>query len=165
MQHISLDLDHYHQMKVSASNYTLVDSKFITGSGSEMTFGGQFKTYIGLNGDEITLKEIPAYNSILRNRALHPDTGLPIESYKATFLNFKIGTDGESNVMKVYNKDREMVSSYIEGLYGPFGPKRNGTSASAVDGYDFHVMSECGIMIKDPTNCGQLILDAAALLG
>lgn len=150
-------------MKVSASNYTLVDSKFITGSGSEMTFGGQFKTYIGLNGDEITLKEIPAYNSILRNRALHPDTGLPIESYKATFLNFKIGTDGESNVIKVYNKDREMVSSYIEGLYGPFGPKRNGTSASAVDGYDFHVMSECGIMIKDPTNCGQMILDAAAL--
>lgn len=147
-------------MKASANSYTLVDSKFITGANQELTFGNQFKTYIGLNGDKITLKECPVYNNPVRNREKHPETGLPVESYKATFLNFKLGSNMESNIMKVYSKDRELVSTYIDGMYGPYGPKRSGSSASAADGYEFHVMSECGIMIQDPTSCGQMILNS-----
>lgn len=150
-------------MKKSASNFTLVDSKFITGSGQELTLGAQFKTYIGLNGDKITLKECPLYNSVVRNRTLHPQTGKPIESYKATFLNFKMNGAGESNVQKVYHNGREMASTYIEGLCSPFGMKKNGTSSSPVDGYEFHVMSECGVMLKDPTDAGQLILDVDSI--
>jgi hypothetical protein len=150
-------------MKDSASRYTLVDSKFVTGSGQELALGGQFITYMGLNGDSITLKELKLYNNPIRNRQVHPETGLPAESYKATFLNFKMNSKGESNIMKVYHKGREMVTTYIEGLYGPYGPKKNGTSATAVDGYEFHAMSECGVMIQDPTDCGQLILDVNAL--
>jgi hypothetical protein len=150
-------------MKKSASNFTLVDSKFITGTGQELTLGAQFKTYIGLNGDKITLKECPLYNSVVRNRSLHPWTGKPVESYKATFLNFKMTSSGESNVQKVYHKGREMASTYIEGLCSPFGMKKNGTSSSPVDGYEFHVLSECGLMLKDPTDAGQLILDVDSL--
>jgi hypothetical protein len=150
-------------MKKSASNFTLVDSKFITGSGQELILGGQFKTYIGLNGDKITLKECPLYNSVVRNRQLHPQTGKPAESYKATFLNFKINSNGESNVMKVYHNGREMASTYIEGLCSPYGMKKNGTSSSPVDGYEFHVLSECGIMLKDPTDAGQFILDVESI--
>lgn len=146
-------------MKRSASNFTLVDSKFINGNGQELSLGAQFKTYIGLNGDKITLKECPLYNSVVRNRALHPQTGKPAESYKATFLNFKMNGNGESNVQKVYHNGREMASTYIEGLCSPYGMKKNGTSSSPVDGYEFHVMSECGVMLKDPTDAGQLILD------
>ena len=150
-------------MKKSASNFLLVDSKFITGSGQELALGAQFKTYVGLNGDKITLKETPLYNNVVRNRQLHPQTGKPAESYKATFLNFKIGSNGESNVQKVYHKGREMASSYIEGLCSPFGMKKNSTAASPVDGYEFHVLSECGLMLKDPTDAGQLILDVASI--
>lgn len=148
-------------MKRSASNFTLVDSKFITGSGQELQLGAQFVSYVGLNGDRITLKECPLYNSTIRNRQLHPQTGKPVESYKATFLNFKSYGNGESNVQKVYHKGREMSSTYIEGMCSPFGMKKSGTSASPVDGYEFHVMSECGLMIKDPTDAGQLLLDVA----
>ena len=150
-------------MKASASNFTLVDSKFITGSGQELALGAQFKTYIGLNGDRITLKECPLYNSVVRNRQFHPQTGKPVESYKATFLNFKLNGNGESNVQKVYHNGREMASTYIEGLASPYGMKKNGTSASPVDGYEFHVLSECGIMLKDPTDAGQLILDVDSI--
>lgn len=146
-------------MKKSASAFTLVDSKFITGSGQELALGGQFKTYTGLNGDEITLKECPLYNSTIRSRQLHPQTGKPVESYKATFLNFKMNGSGESNIQKVYHKGREMSSTYIEGMCSPFGMKKSGTSSSPVDGYEFHVLSECGIMLKDPTDAGQLLLD------
>lgn len=56
-----------------------------------------------------------------------------------------------------------MASTYIEGLASPFGMKKNGTSSSPVDGYEFHVLSECGLMIKDPTDCGQLLLDIDSL--
>lgn len=150
-------------MKASASNYQLIDTKFVTGSGQELTLGGQFKTYIGLNGDKITLKECPLYNNVVRNRQLHPQTGKPVESYKATFVNFKINAGGESNVQKVYHKGREMASSYIEGLCSPFGMKKNSTMSTPKDGYEFHVLSECGLMVKDPTDCGQLLLDVDSL--
>lgn len=149
-------------MKRSASNFTLVDSKFITGSGQELKLGAQFVQYVGLNGDTITLKECPLYNNVTRNRQLHPQTGKPVESYKATFLNFK-QYNGESNVMKVYHKGREMASTYIEGLCSPFGMKKNGTSSSPVDGYEFHCLSECGLMLKDPTDAGQLLLDVDSI--
>ncbi len=144
-------------MKAASSAYTLVDSKFITGSGDELNFGGQFKSYRGLNGDTITIKETPMLNSTVRNRELHPESGLPVESYKAFFLNFDMNSSMESNIVKVYNNDREMVSTYIDGMYGAFGPKKSGSSASAVDGYTFHAMSETGIMIQNPASCGQMI--------
>lgn len=150
-------------MKNSASRFILTDSKFITGSGQELALGAQFKTYVGLNGDRITLKECPLYNSVVRNRQLHPHTGKPVESYKATFLNFKMDGKGESNVQKVYHKGREMASTYIEGLASPYGMKKNGTSSSPVDGYEFHVLSECGLMLKDPTDAGQLLLDVDSI--
>lgn len=150
-------------MKRSSSAFNTVDTKFITGSGQELALGGQFITYTGLNGDKITLKECPLYNNVVRNRKLHPQTGKPVESYKATFMNFKIGSGGESNVMKVYNKGREMASSYIEGLCSPYGMKKNATMSVPVDGYEFHALSECGLMIKDPTDCGQLVLDVDSI--
>ena len=150
-------------MKKSAGAYTLVDSKFITGSGQELNLSGQFKSYTGLNGDTITLKEYAPYNSTVRNRLLHPQTSRPAESYKATFLNFKSYSNGEPNIQKVYTKGREMVTSYVEGLYGPTGAKKNGSGATAKDGYDFHAMSECGIMLKNPTDAAQLILDVDAI--
>ena len=56
-----------------------------------------------------------------------------------------------------------MVTTYVEGLYGPTGPKKNGSSATGKDGYDFIAMSECGIMLKNPTDAAQLILDVDGL--
>lgn len=151
-------------MKTKALSLSqIIGDKFVTGTGQDLALGGQFMTYTGLNGDKIILKEYAPYNDVVRNRLLHPQTGKPVESYKATFLNFKSYQKGEPNIQKVYTKGREMVSSYVEGLYGPYGPKKTGTSATAVDGYEFHCMTECGIMLKDPTDAAQLILDVDSL--
>jgi hypothetical protein len=150
-------------MKNSASKYVLEDTKFVGGSGQDLSFGAQFKTYTGLNGDKIVLKEYAPYNNTWRNRLMHPQTGRPAESYKATFLNFKSYSGGEPNIQKVYTKGREMVTTYVEGLYGPTGPKRNGSSATGKDGYDFIAMSEQGIMLRNPTDAAQLILDVDSI--
>ena len=43
-------------LRTKASGYTLVDSVFVTGSGQDLTLGGQFTTWKMLNGIELTLK-------------------------------------------------------------------------------------------------------------
>lgn len=148
-------------MKSSASQFVLVDSKFVTGQGQELALGGQFTTYRGLNGTELTLKKLPLYDNTIRNRTLHPASKRPIESYRFTILDFSM-YDGESNIQKVYKKDSEMVQWYIEGSCGPMGTKRNNASSSPVDGYIVHYLTECGIMVKNPLSCGELILSLAS---
>ena len=145
-------------MKNSASQFTLVDTKFVQGSGQELLLGGQFVTYRGLNGTELTLKKLPLYDNTVRHRELHPASKRPKESYRMTILDFSM-YDGESNVQKVYKKDSELVQWYIEGSCGPMGTKRNSSASSPIDGYVVHYLTECGIMIKNPLSCGELILN------
>ena len=147
-------------MRDSAQFFTLVDSKFVTGTGQELALGGQFTTYRGINGTEITLKHLPLYDNTIHNRKLHPTTGRPLESYRFTILDFGVN-GGESNVVKCYKKDSEFVSWHIEGSCGPGGVKRGQSAASSLDGYSVHFLSEVGIMIKNPLSCGELICDAA----
>lgn len=149
-------------LRDKATGYTLIDTKFVTGSGQELTLGGQFVTYKGLNGVELTLKHLPLYDDPVHNRKLHPISGKPLESYRITIID--IGNrDGESNLRKVVRKGREMVQWYTGGSLAPgagFGTSVNTLRSNAKDGYSVHFLSEQGIMIADPTTCGELICDA-----
>lgn len=150
-------------LKTKASAYQLVDTHFVTGSGQELTLGGQFTTYKMLNGIELTLKHFPLYDNIVHNRKLHPISGKPLESYRFTFLDFG-SRDGESNITKVVRKGREMVMWHVAGSVAPgagFAKSINTLRANAKDGYQVNFLSEQGIMIKDPTACGELIMDAS----
>ena len=149
-------------MRNSASQYTLVDSVFVTGKGQDLKLGGQFKTYEGLNGTKITLKHLPLYDNTVRNRQLHWKTGRPIESYRFTILDF--GTQGgESNIQKVYKKDSDMIMWHEAGSIDPYGnpAKSIGTMRSSnLDGYSVHMLTECGVMVRNPMACGELICTA-----
>jgi hypothetical protein len=149
-------------LREKASGYTLVDTKFVTGSGQNLTLGGQFVTYKGLNGVELTLKHFPMYDDPVHNRKLHPITGKPLESYRMTFFNIGMN-DGESNIAKVVRKDREMVMWHTGGSVAPgsgHSKSINTVRSNAKDGYSVHFLSEQGIMLKDPTSAGELICDA-----
>lgn len=145
-----------------ADNYTLVDTKFVSGSGQELSLGGQFITYRWLNNMEITVKHLPLFDDVIHNRKLHPISGRPLESYK--FLILDIGTrDGEANIQKVVRKDREMVMWHTGGSVAPGTGHAKSIStlrSNAKDGYAVHFLAEQGIMIKDPTTSGLLICDA-----
>jgi len=146
-------------MKNSIAAWTLVDSKFVSGSGQDLTLGGQFKTYKGINGIEMTVVHQPLYDDVTHNRQLHPVTMRPVESYRATFIDY--GTyNGESNIMKVAKKDRESVMWYTGGSSGPQGHSNSASrqGSSTFDGYAVHVLSESGIMIQNPMSCGEMIL-------
>ena len=148
-------------LKEKASSYQLTDTKFISGSGQELTLGGQFTTYKMLNGIELTLKHCPLYDNLTYNRINHPISGKPVESYRMTFLDFGT-TDGEANIQKVVRKDREFCQWYTGGSIAPGAGHAKSKSilrSNAKDGYSVHYLAEQGIMVKNPTTCGELILD------
>ncbi len=149
-------------LRTKASGYTLVDSVFVTGSGQNLTLGGQFTTWKMLNGIELTLKHFPLYDNTVYNRKLHPVTKKPLESYRMTFLD--IGTrDGEANLVKVVRKDRSMSMWHVAGSVAPgsgHAKSINVQRANGKDGYTVFFLTEEGIMLKDPTTSGELICDA-----
>ena len=152
-------------LREKASAYTLIDTKFVSGNGQELTLGGQFVTYKMLNGIELSLKHFPLYDDLYHfGRRLHPITGKPIESYRMTFINYGM-QDGESNIQKVVRKGREFVMWSTAGSVAPGGSFSNSINtvrSSSRDGYTVYFLGECGIMVKNPTICGELIMDLAA---
>lgn len=155
------ELDRVLREKASGLGVTLMDTHFVTGSGQDLTLGGQFTTYKMLNGVELTLRHFPLYDDVVHNRKLHPVTGKPQESYRMTFLDYGM-RDGESNLMKVTRKDREMVMWHVAGSVAPgsgHAKSINTLRANGKDGYTVNFLSEQGIMMKDPTSSGELILD------
>jgi len=149
-------------MKTSIGSWNLVDTHFVTGSGQDLSLGGQFKTYKGLNGTEMTLMHMPLYDDPIHNRKLHPITGRPLESYRATFIDYG-QYDGTANIGKVAKAGREQLMWFNGGSTTPSGEagSMNTLRSNTVDGYSVSVLSETGIYIKNPMSCGELICDAA----
>lgn len=145
----------------AGNNITVTDhGTFITGKGAELGFDGYFKTVKFMNGIELTVKEFEPYDDLTRQRKLHPVTKKPIESYRFSILNFG-RKNGRSNIRKVSMKDSDMAMWHVCGSTDPMGGVATSTSvqrSSGIDGYEVHFLSQCGIMVEDPTSCGELIM-------
>jgi hypothetical protein len=149
-------------VREKALGMTTIDTVFISGSGQELTLGGQFTTYKWLNGMELTVKHFPLFDDVILNRKLHPVSGRPLESYKALFLDLGM-RDGEPNLQKVVRRDREMVMWHTGGSVAPHSGHAKSIDtlrSNAKDGYAVHFLSEYGYMMKDPTTSGILFCDA-----
>jgi hypothetical protein len=149
-------------VKAELATLDLTDTHFVSGSGMNLTFGGQFKTYNLPNGISITVKHFPPFDDTYHNRKLHPTTGKPIESYKYLILD-NGSVDGEPNIQKVVRKDREMVmwatgGSYIPGL--GHSTTQTAVRSNARDGGSIHILGEYGIWMKNPTTSFILECDA-----
>lgn len=140
---------------------TLVDTTFVTGSGDNLKFGGQFRTYAMSNGIEVTVKLFPLYDDTYHNRKLHPITLKPLESYRMTFVDFG-RRDGQANVVKVVRKDREFVQWHTGGAVTPegYGNSVSTLRSNGKDGYTVFFLGEVGLMLRDPRGCGELIMMA-----
>jgi len=132
----------------------------VSGSGQELTFQGQFTTVKFLNGIELTVKEFSEYDDIVRNRQLHPVSKKPLESYRFTILNFG-QKNGKSNIRKVVKKNSDNAMWHVAGSTTPFGDVAKSIStmrSSGIDGYQVHLLTECGVQLEDPTSSGELIM-------
>ncbi len=122
--------------------------------------GVQYVKYNMANGASLQLVHNPLYDDREINFEIDPITGFPVESQRITFLDFSGESGAKSNIKLMNKKDGESFA-YVEGLYGPYGPKKGGNSAHAGEYYEMHVSKNCGTHIEDITKCGEMILSRA----
>ena len=148
-------------LKEKVAGFNLIDTVFVTGTGQNLTLGGQFTTYKMTNGIELTLKRCALFDNMELFRQLHPLTGKPLMSY--TFLFVDMGSrDGQANIVKVCRKGREFVQWTTGGSVIPsgYGNSINTLRSNSRDGYQVHFLGEEGIMLRNPLSCGILYCDA-----
>jgi hypothetical protein len=141
-------------MKEGARNFTLVDSKFVQGNGDNMVYGAYFKSYKHVDGHMLTFRHLPLLDKgrVAEISDVHPDTGLPLESYSMYFVDMST-YEGESNVMYVSEDGRENIEFVVPGAKVPKGYDETVFRATATDGSSIETMKSQGIAVKRPTNC------------
>jgi hypothetical protein len=132
--------------------------KRISGEMKSLTYGGQFRKYVILNGIEIELMHIPFLDDPSLCSDEHPDGGI-LSSYEYLILDF--GTsNGSPNIQKVNVKNSE-VFKYIPGMRDPFSPNNPGTkpgmTVSKVDGYEVMKSWAGGIKVHNPMRIARFI--------
>lgn len=94
----------------------LTDNKFVTGSGRNLRLGGYFDTYEHVDGYVINVVTNRLYDDGPASKGLfHPKTGLPLESYRMTFVDTSV-YDGQSNLVMISKKGRSMVRGLVKGM-------------------------------------------------
>lgn len=149
-----------------AQMYTLVRDEtriYSVGKNGQQGYKGQFVEYMGPEGTKVSLMVDNMYDDIVRNKIMHPSGKGVAESY--TYDIFALGTDkGKPNIQLVQEKGMESHMRYIPGMRDPFSATggKSQMAASRVDGYELHIMDNCGAIINDPTKTMSLVHNSLA---
>lgn len=127
-------------------------------AGRDIQIGVNYNVYYAL-GHKITLVHNPLFDDQNLHTDIDPTSGYPKESYRMVFMDMGV-TNGVSNVeVKVKGAggvDRGMIVKYIPGMVNPFDQKSM-VSSNAKDGFTCEVLSESGLVVRNPLSCGQLL--------
>jgi hypothetical protein len=94
----------------------LTDRHFVTGQGRQLRLGGYFDAYEHVDGYTINIVTNRLYDDGPLSKGLfHPKTGLPLESYRMTFVDTST-YDGQSNIVMINKKGRAMVRGMVKGM-------------------------------------------------
>ena len=101
------------------------ESKFITGSGRSLGITGYFTSYDHVDGHRVNVVKVPLFDHgpVAQASKKHPETGLPLESYRMTFVD-QSSYDGENNLQMINKKGREMLRWCVAGSVAE-GLRRN----------------------------------------
>lgn len=99
------------------TNYQAVADKFVTGTGYNLMLGGYFDGFYHIDGYTIKLKHAQILDTgrVAKASQLHPETGLPLESYRMTFIDDS-DVDGSPNIRHVAQKGRSYMDGVVKGL-------------------------------------------------
>lgn len=154
----------------SSTSFTLVaDSlgdKFVRSAGGNLQLGGYFTSYLHIDGHIITLKRLQflthgAYADVAPR---HPETGLPLTSYEAYFVDQSI-YDGVPNLQMVHQKGRMEIRGLEQGMslvkgseYGSYsGNSKYLKLATQQDQTSIHFLGTCGIQMLNDTHSFKLL--------
>jgi hypothetical protein len=101
---------------LGAGYIKLTDNRFVSGGGYNLKLGGYFDTYQHVDGYTVNVVTNRLYDDGPASKGLfHPKTGLPLESYRMTFVDTSV-YDGASNLMMISKKGRSMVRAMVKGM-------------------------------------------------
>ena len=125
------------------------ESKFITGSGRSLGVTGYFNSYDHIDGHTVNVVKVPLFDHgpVAQASRKHPESGLPIESYRMTFVD-QSTYDGENNLQMINKKGREMLRWAVAGAVVPKGFTGSDTRASDIDGASVHMLKTAGILLR-----------------
>ena len=128
---------------------TSTESKFITGSGRSLGITGYFNSYDHVDGHTVNVVKVPLFDHgpVAQASAKHPDTGLPLESYRMVFVD-QSTYDGQNNLQMINKKGREMLRWAVAGSVVPNGFTNTDTRASDIDGASVHMLKTAGILLR-----------------
>lgn len=125
------------------------EAKFITGSGRNLGITGYFTSYDHIDGHRVNVVKVPLFDHgpVAQASTKHPETGLPLESYRMTFVD-QSTYDGENNLQMINKKGREMLRWCVGGSVVPKGFAETDTRASDIDGASVHMLKTAGILLR-----------------
>ena len=133
----------------SNSYLRTTESKFITGSGRSLGITGYFTSYDHIDGHTVNVVKVPLFDHgpVAQASKKHPETGLPLESYRMVFVD-QSNYDGENNLQMINKKGREMLRWAVAGSVVPKGFAESDTRASDIDGASVHMLKTAGILLR-----------------
>ena len=122
---------------------------FITGSGRNLGITGYFTSYQHIDGHHINVVKSPLFDHgpVAQASRKHPASGLPLESYRMTFVD-QSTYDGENNLQMVNKKGRELLRWCVAGSVVPKGFTETDTRASDIDGASVHMLKTAAILLR-----------------
>tara|TARA_R100001440_G_scaffold34950_2_gene53963 strand:- start:1100 stop:2665 length:1566 start_codon:yes stop_codon:yes gene_type:complete len=133
----------------------------MSGVSGDVDLGANFTSYTAM-GNKLTMAYCPVFDDFnlhSQGGGLNSfgDTRLK-ESAKMVFLDFG-RTSGVSNIELITkgagNVNRSFIKKYIAGMINPYDQKSM-MAANADDKFEAHLLSESGIIVRNPLSCGIL---------
>lgn len=150
-----------------------IGSKFVTGTGYNLALGGYFDTMYHIDGYVIKVKKNKIFDMgrVAMASPLHPESGLPLESYRMVFID-DADYDGQPNITHVAQTGRSFLHGIIPGLtplprslqlMGGFNLSNKEAAMSLSTDKDesgYTRMKSAGICIKRANKCFDLVCTA-----
>lgn len=97
------------------------------------------------------------YDSLQYCKQFHPQyPDMPIDSARMTFLDF--GGNGVAKNIELLKVKDSFSYGYKPGMLSPMGPITSGVFGELKQGYDTAIQGSFGLVMKDCTLGGELIL-------
>ena len=125
--------------------------------GRNIALGGNFTEYNAL-GNKIVLAHCPVFDDDTLHNSISSSFNTNNESGRMVFMDFGTSS-GVSNVELIskgaegYN--RNFLKKYVSGMVNPYD-QNSMLAASGDDFFEAHVLSESGIIVRNPLSCGIL---------
>ena len=128
----------------------LSDNKFVGGEGYNLSLGGFFSTYEHVDGYKVIIRTVPLMDDGPQAQASprHPQTNLPLESYRMAFVDTSV-YDGSSNLVMANKKGRAMVRGMVKGM-NEVGNDMTGNDfiASDKDASSLHMLKTGQVVLR-----------------